>query len=315
MNSNQTTRRGFLTLGTRSAALLGLGSLGARANNAPTGKPTAIVSFPTGARQARGIAVDEQDRILVAADRSIRVFLPEGTPSATINLSAEPICLAARHAQVVVGFRDHVEWLSPTGQRRATSPTLPGTPALASLAVAENGEVFAADGGNRVIWRFASDGRSMSRLDREGREFSVPHDFFPILTDGHQLVVANLGRHRIETITARGVVVSAWGNRTRGLEGFGGCCNPISLARTPSGDFITAEGGLPRIKRFDAAGRFKELLAGPEQLEANARGSHETSPGLSHNCHSGGLELAVDSTERVLVLDRVTAEVRVIQHA
>ena len=45
-----------------------------------------------------------------------------------------------------------------------------------------------------------------------------------------------------------------------------------------------------------------------------ARGSHESSSELSAGCQSGGLEVAVDG-ERILVLDRVSASVKVFAAA
>ena len=60
----------------------------------------------------------------------------------------------------------------------------------------------------------------------------------------------------------------------------------------------------------DKNGKFLELIAGPDDLEANARASHE-SDGPIDSCHSGGIELATDSRGRIIALDRVTAEIHI----
>jgi len=231
-------------------------------------------------------------------------------------LDAAPRCVAVRrNGDVLIGFKAHIEVFPGDGTRKERWPGLEGAAALAHLAPEDNGQVYAADGGNRVLWHLDASGNVLGKIDREGGSFSVPEDFFPVALHGTHVVVADLGRHRVETFSGEGRPVSSWGRRSRSLEGFGGCCNPVSLAVTADGYFVTAEGGLPRVKLFDATGKFVELIAGPEDLDANARGSHENTPEVSASCHTGGLEVAVDSRSRVLVLDRVTAEVRVFANA
>ena len=72
-----------------------------------------------------------------------------------------------------------------------------------------------------------------------------------------------------------------------------------STALTPDGAFVTTEKGLPRLKRYTAAGEFDRVIAGPEAF------SHK----------AVGLDVAVDSRGRVLVLDPGAGVVRVFDQA
>jgi streptogramin lyase len=71
---------------------------------------------------------------------------------------------------------------------------------------------------------------------------------------------------------------------------------------------VTGEKGLPRVKVFTADGKFESVVAGTESFAANVKACAD--PG---DCTKGGLDIAVDSRGRIHILDRVTAEIRVLQ--
>ena len=79
-----------------------------------------------------------------------------------------------------------------------------------------------------------------------------------------------------------------------GVEGFCGCCNPSNIAFMPDGAFVTSEKSIERIKIYTPQGQYKHLVATPESFDEGTR----------------GLDLAVDSQERILVLDPVKKQVR-----
>ena len=122
------------------------------------------------------------------------------------------------------------------------------------------------------------------------------------------LRINNTGRHRIEAYTVDGDFELAWGEATAAIHGFCGCCNPIALALLPDGRTVTCEKGLPRVKVYRADGTFESVVAGSESFAENLRQC--PNPG---DCTRGGLDVAVDSRGRILVLDRVTGEVRTLQ--
>lgn len=312
-NQQPPSRRQFLSRGTAGAALLGMGGVLASPTDhskAPStladGRPE---RFATGARRARKIAVGPEDRICVAADQAVLVFDRDGSRRSRIELNRPARCLAFRgDGNLLVGLLDHLEVYDANGHCRARWESLGERAVVSGITVAGE-DVFVADAGNQVVWRYRPEGTRADCIKPTPQGFVAPAEFFTVAASPSGIHVGNPGRHRIETYTVDGRFVSAWGERSRLPEGFSGCCNPVSFAVLPDGRFATAERGLPRVKLYDAEGRFLELLAGPEQFDANARASSDE---VAFGCHTGGLDIAIDSRNRVVVLDRVTAEVLIL---
>ena len=86
-----------------------------------------------------------------------------------------------------------------------------------------------------------------------------------------------------------------WGESTPRIEGFFGCCNPAHFALLADGRFVTAEKGIPRVKIYDAAGKFVCVVAGPKQVPVAA------------------VDLATDRRGRILVLDPAARSVRIFE--
>jgi hypothetical protein len=124
------------------------------------------------------------------------------------------------------------------------------------------------------------------------------------------LRVNNTGRHQVETCTASGDLELSWGKPSNGIEGFCGCCNPIGLALLPDGRCVTCEKGLPRVKVYSADGVFQSVVAGAESFVENANATFVKG---TEDCRLGGLDAAVDSQQRIYILDLVTNEVRVMK--
>ncbi|MEM7147349.1 MAG: hypothetical protein AAF591_19700 [Verrucomicrobiota bacterium] len=311
--TNPTSRREFFTRGAQAAALLTVGghatiTTGATAKASPTRK--SLLPIKIDAHQVRDIATGPNDQIYVAADATIRIYDRLGAPLKTITLHSPPQCLAVQaDGRIVAGLKNHLEFFNADGTAASTSPTLPDHPNLTAIHLGQKNDYFVSDSGNNLIWHLDATGNVIDKIDRDGKGFAVPKNFFPISVDAQGKIAAvNVARHRVETLDAHGHTTGAWGEKSRDLEGFGGCCNPVAIAHTASGQVVTAEAGLPRIKIFSPDGAFKELVAGPESFETNARESRER-PEQPDACHTGGFELAVDSKDRILVLDRVTAEI------
>jgi hypothetical protein len=311
-----TSRRKFFTRSAQAAALFTVGGHASISTAAtpftPLPSKKALDPIKLDANQVRDIATGPQDHIYIAADSAIHILNSAGSPIKSIPLAAPPHCLAIhRDGRIVAGFKNHIQVLNPDGSLATSGPPLKGNPSLTSIALHPTGEIFASDSGNQVIWHLDASGKALHKIDRNGKGFAVPKNFFPIaLTPNGQLSAVNVGRHRIETFDPDGTPVAAWGEKSRDLHGFGGCCNPVAFALTSTGQVVTAEAGLPRIKIFDAQGSFQSLVAGPDAFETNARESRERPEQLAA-CHTGGFEITVDSKDRILVLDRVAAELHI----
>jgi hypothetical protein len=138
--------------------------------------------------------------------------------------------------------------------------------------------------------------------------FVIPSPYFEVAVAADGLLrVNNPGTHRIEAFTAKGDLEFGWGQFGNEIDGFTGCCNPISFAIMPDGRFVTCEKGLVRVKVYDADGTFSSVVAGPQQLADGACLICES----PDQCQDGGFDVAVDKDNRVYVLDTVKNEIRV----
>ncbi len=265
----------------------------------------------------RRMVIGPEDRVYIAAGNAVSVLDRDGARISEIGLGTVARCVAvAGDGTVYAGARDHVEVFDRDGKPLATWASLGKRAWLTGLAVGEN-DVFAADAGNRVVLRYDKSGELAGRIGEKNKERNVPGLIVPspyldvkLGRDG-LLRVNNTGRHRVETYTPTGDLEFSWGKSSSAIEGFCGCCNPIGLALLPDGRCVTCEKGLPRVKVYSAEGVFQSVVAGPESFPENAQATFVKG---AEDGRLGGLDAAVDSQQRIYVLDLVTSEVRVMRH-
>ncbi|MBE0535858.1 MAG: hypothetical protein IH624_09325 [Phycisphaerae bacterium] len=269
----------------------------------------------TALQSTRAIAIDARDYLYVAGDKAIRVFDTSGAVRRTIDVPGAVECLAVSAATglIYAGIGDHVEVYDGGGKLVAIWPSPGASAVVTSIAVSKGGDVFVADAGGRIVIRYDAEGREINRigkkdLDRNVPGFVVPSPHFDVVVprDGMPRVV-NPGRLRIETYTVEGDYEFAWGEPSVDIEGFCGCCNPVNIALLPNDDVITCEKGLNRIKVYDHTGKFKGVVAGPEQLTPGSPAKICVRP---EQCQSGGFDVAADSAGRIYVLDTAANVIR-----
>ena len=90
------------------------------------------------------------------------------------------------------------------------------------------------------------------------------------------------------------------------VEGFCGCCNPSNIAILADDSFVTCEKGLARVKIYDPEGSFVGVVAGPEQFGVTAHIC--VTP---EQCLKGGFDVAVDSQDRIFILDTINNVVKI----
>jgi hypothetical protein len=265
-----------------------------------------------GIAEPRSVAVGPDDHIFVAGDKTIAVFDADGKSLKTIKLDQEPHCLAVSRGPIYVGMRDHVEVYDAAGKRQSVWPSPGKRAVLTSIAVGDD-DVFAADAGSLVVWHYDRNGKLLGQIgkrdpSRDIPGFVVPSPYFDvaIAPDG-LLRVANPGMHKIEAFTFDGHLELSWGKRGLGIEAFCGCCNPSNFAIMADGRVVTAEKGIPRVKVYSPAGEFECVVVGADTLAP-------VPSMLTEGCGENTLhpvDLAVDSRNRILVLDPMAGCVRI----
>ena len=256
----------------------------------------------TGMENPRGIAVGAGDRICVVGDRALGVFDSDGRELARHALTQEPQAVACADGggTIYLAMRDHVEIVRGNlVQVESAWKRLGPKTMLTSIAVSDK-YVFVADAGNRVVRRFDKTGREVFRGGdpacgpfASGFNVPSPHMDVAVEPDG-RVIVVNPGKHSVQVLGGEGTLITAWGRYGADAEGLAGCCNPVAIARLPDGLIATAEKGIKRVKVYTPRGKLESVVAGSDRFSGD-----------------GVLDVAVDSSGRVLVLDPDRGQVRI----
>jgi hypothetical protein len=257
--------------------------------------------IPVALPMVSGIAVGPDDGIYVAGSNSVLIFDNDGTPRFSFKTEAPVRCLTVdKNHDVYLGMGDYVEVYDREGVRQARWESLGEQAIITSIAVSAKG-VFIADAGNKIVWKFDRSGSNLQRIgDKDEAKdipgFVIPSPYFDVAIDPDGFLwVANTGRHSLENYSADGNFRSFWGEFGMEIQGFSGCCNPSHFVILEDGSFVTSEKGLPRVKVYNRIGNLVSVVAPTEKfIEGTV-----------------GLDLAVDSAQKIYVLDPMQKLIRI----
>lgn len=270
--------------------------------------------------RSAAMAFDNEGQLYVAGDSAIHVFdvaLNPAGPAVMKQLSVpgEPTALFVDGDTLYIALRNHVMVFDMQTGDTLRWPAYSEESILTAICV-ERDNVFVADAAGRLVLRYDKQGTLINTLGRKDKSRNIPGFVIPspwfdmaVAPDG-LLRVVNPGRHSIEAYTPRGDLEFAWGHYSPDVDGFCGCCNPVSLAILPNGKFVTAEKGLTRVKIHDADGNFETVVAGPAELLENT--DEYKMCEFPDQCQKGGYDLAVRG-ERIFVLDTAKNIVRIFE--
>lgn len=273
-------------------------------------------TVPVEIRKPSAMAVGHDGRIYAAGSGSLRIWEKGMETSSVKDIEGEAVAMAVDGDGVIyMGFKDHIEVYSPDGSRTEWAE-LGEQSHITSVAVSGD-NVFIADAGQRVLWKYSRQGRMLERAGGRdsiaGRKgFIVPSPNFD-LAAGHDgsLWIVNPGMHTLIHLGTDGKVVDSWRKAGQAIDGFCGCCNPCHIAVLPDGSLVTGEKGLMRVKVVSAKGELVTVVAGPDLFERDdamaALGTGAT-PGMSEAV----ADIAVLDGQ-VLVLDRNAGLIRIFE--
>jgi len=264
-----------------------------------------VATIETGLSKPRGIALDGEGRLYVAGEEGVRVLTSRGKPLRRWSTPEAATCIALDpKGNVIVGLRTRVLVFDPTGkplqawgEAGTTSGRLRHVTAVAAVA----GEILVADAGNRCIHRFDATGDFIGDIGRRdmSRGFVgliCPSPYLDIVLDEKGVLhVTNPGLGRVERYRRDGALLGHWGEPGTRPEQFFGCCNPTHIALLPDGSVATSEKLRRAVKVYDAEGRLLAYI------------------GKEHFSKTPGLDLAVDSKSRILVLDPGDGKVKIFE--
>ena len=259
-----------------------------------------IKQFTPGLEDIYGIAVDLSDRIYIAGSNGVEIFDNSGKPDKKFQVEGIARSIQVDNSgKIFLGMEDHIEVLDQNGKHIGKWKAEGESSILTSIAVTTK-DVFVADAGGKVVYRYNHNGNLINRIGEKDPQnnipgFVVPSPFFDLgISHSGQLWVVDPGRHTLMNFSFDGKLISSWGKASMAVDGFCGCCNPSNFAFLSDGSFITSEKGIERIKIYQPDGTYKYLVAPPDSFEEGT-------------C---GLDIAVDSQDRILVLDPVKKKVR-----
>ncbi len=269
---------------------------------------TQTAQIPVDLKKVSALAVDADDRIYVAGDRSLRRFSPQGTPELRLALLGEPTCLAVANRQhmapgrIYVGFADHVEMYEADGTAIGVLGQGLGENARFSSISTSEHYIFIADAGQNVVQRFDWTGKLLEPFGESSpghftsmvNGVNAPFDLVVGLDD--LVYVVNRRDHRVEgyTYSSKVEMERHWGQGSPAIEDFAGISSPAHLALTGDGRFVTAEESPLRVKVYSRSGELDGVVCGPEGAGSVAA-------------------LAADHHERILILDGQARCVRVFE--
>ncbi len=246
-----------------------------------------------------GLAIHD-DLVYVSGDE-VLLKLNDGRELEHFELGAEAFCLdIGENGEIYLGLGDHIEVRNPDGTLKARWQAPGERSLITAIAVAES-DVYCADAGYRVVYRYDFDGNIVQHIGGPDSEtgyegFSIPSPYFDLAIGYEGYVWAvDPGKHLIKNFLPDGSERSSWGKTSPAIDGFCGCCNPTNIAIFPDGSFVTSEKGLNRVKVYAPTGDLVSVVAAPDQFD---RGT-------------AGLDLGIDDRGRILVLDPKARAIRI----
>jgi hypothetical protein len=248
-------------------------------NSRKTGNAAVRASaLQTGWRQTGGFMtadvmtafdVDEARQLIIAASEgAVSLYTPDGTRTFHFSLPAERGTVrdvAVNDGKIYLLHPTCIGVYDFTGKEVQMWKSCSDAADHCGIAVTRNA-VFVTDASAKNICLYRHDG-SMVRFIDSPKGFVVPSYSFAIAHFGDDVYCSNPGRHLVEHYSSEGEYVGSFGKTGIEEGAFCGCCNPVHIAFTPTGDLLTSEKGRPRISCYAPDGTFRSTL-----LDAAAMG-------------------------------------------
>ncbi len=246
------------------------------------------------------IALDKNDHLYVSGKKVLFIYDEQNQLSKAIDFEEDIYCISiSADGTIYLGMADRIEVYSASGGKIASWESRGEGAIFTSIAQTET-SVFVADAGNKIVYHYNHKGDLLNRIDGKNQDnpkgFIIPSAYFDLLIGRNdELWIVNPGLHQLGMYRPNGELISSWGETSMRWEGFCGCCNPSHIAMLSDGSFVTSEKGIERVKIYHPDGEFKCVVAAPDDFIDGTR----------------DLDLAVDSKDRIYVMDKEKGLIRI----
>jgi len=250
--------------------------------------------------EIKSIYIDSQDKIYLSGENKLHIYNIKKELLKEFDIEETANCITTdSNENIYLGFNNNIKVLNKKGEQIRIWDSNPKS-IFTSITILDS-MLFVADAGKKVVINFNLNGdfiRFIGKKDSVNRPkgFIIPSPYFDLLIGrDNELWVVNPGKHTFEAYDFDGNLISSWKKASMQIDGFSGCCNPSHIAILSDGSFVTSEKGMVRVKIHLPNGEFKCLVAEEKDFKKGIK----------------GLDLAVDSKDRIYVLDPEKKQIRI----
>jgi len=198
------------------------------------------------------------ERLVVATANSVSIYDRNGVLTNNFAVGSNLRYISADANLIYLLFPTRIEVYDEAGDLVREWTSCSDNSDYCSFTVTEGG-VFVTDAANKNICKYTNEGQFVKFINSPNK-FVIPSYTFGITCIDGVIYCSNSGRHLIESYTLDGEYLGSFGKA--GMQGgrFCGCCNPVHLTKTSTGEIITSEKGLPRISCYGRDGEFRSVL-------------------------------------------------------
>lgn len=198
------------------------------------------------------------DQLIVATTDKICIYDWSGSLLSSFAVGSDVRDIAVDGGLIYVLFPARIEVYDMNGQWVRDWEACSTQSDYCSIAVYGDA-VFVTDAANKNICKYTTGG-ALVKFIKSPNGFVIPSYTFGIACIGGVVYCSNSGRHQVEMFTSDGEYIGAFGQPGALSGRFCGCCNPVHLTYTPTGEIITSEKGNPRISCYGNYGQFRSIL-------------------------------------------------------
>lgn len=205
-----------------------------------------------------------KDRLIVATSNNIYMYEPSGTLVNNFSVGSSVRDITVDDDRIYLLYPTRVEVYDLDGEWIRDWEACSEESDYCSLTVL-SGYVFVTDAANKNICMYTTEG-GFVKFIQSPAGFIVPSYSFGITHIDGVVYCSNPGRHLVEGYSSEGEYIASFGKPGGAAGLFSGCCNPVYLCGTSTGEIITSEKGVPRISCYGKDGEFHGVLLDEKAL-------------------------------------------------